>query len=446
MRSATSTSSGRARVGGKVALGIDLGTSGARCACSGPGSRLLETHAVEYPPGGTRLEAYTTALEELCSSCSDAIRSDIGSVAVDGTSGTALLCDASDWSVLAGPLLYNEPANPSAVSDVASIAPPGHTTRSSTSTLCKLALWHRMGHIDAASSPLVMHQADWLNALLTGHPSTVTDFNNALKLGCDPALVGSVHPPFPDWILNSAYGQALPKDVVAPGTKIGSVSEDASARLGLPVGAAVCAGTTDSNAAFLAAGVDKPGLAVTSLGSTLAVKSMSSTRVDNADYGIYSHFLHNSWVVGGASNVGGETLRQFFTADELDELSAQIDPHSPCTYAYYPLPQGTVGERFPVCDASKQPELEPQPESRAEFLKCLLEGIARVERSAYDRLEDLGATPINCVITSGGGSKNEMWRLMRERVLQRCVEVAQHTEAAYGTALLAASALTESTP
>ena len=54
----------------------------------------------------------------------------------------------------------------------------------------------------------------------------------------------------------------------------------------------------DSIAAFLAADVRKPGEAVTSLGSSLVVKLLSEMRVDNADYGIYSHRLGDLWLVG----------------------------------------------------------------------------------------------------------------------------------------------------
>jgi hypothetical protein len=53
----------------------------------------------------------------------------------------------------------------------------------------------------------------------------------------------------------------------------------------------VCGGTTDSIAAFVAAGVDQVGQAVTSLGSTMAIKLLSAARVDDAAYGVYSHRL-----------------------------------------------------------------------------------------------------------------------------------------------------------
>jgi sugar (pentulose or hexulose) kinase len=58
---------------------------------------------------------------------------------------------------------------------------------------------------------------------------------------------------------------------------------------------------TDSIAAFIAAGLSEPGDAVTSLGSTMAIKMISTVRVDNADYGIYSHRLGDVWLVGKAS-------------------------------------------------------------------------------------------------------------------------------------------------
>lgn len=52
-------------------------------------------------------------------------------------------------------------------------------------------------------------------------------------------------------------------------------------------------------------------------------------------------------------------------------------------------------------------------------------------------LKDLGATEVEQVFTAGGGSKNDKWTRIRERVLGLPVSQALHTEAAYGAALLA---------
>ena len=84
----------------------------------------------------------------------------------------------------------------------------------------------------------------------------------------------------------------LPTRVVAPGAPVALVTPEARQRAGgLPEGCLVCAGTTDSVAAFVAARVSRPGQAVSSLGSTLAIKLLSTTRVDDAAFGVYSHRL-----------------------------------------------------------------------------------------------------------------------------------------------------------
>lgn len=206
-------------------------------------------------------------------------------------------------------------------------------------------------------------------------------------------------------------------------------------RFSFPPTCIVCAGTTDSIAAFLAAGVTSPGEAVTSLGSTLAMKLISTTRVDNSVYGVYSHRLGDVWLVGGASNTGGAVLRTLFTDQELAELSNKIDPSTSSSLDYYPLP--SVGERFPIYDPHMKPRLEPVPASREEYLKGILEGIAKIECRSYSLLLELGASPLKRVVTCGGGASNETWTAMRERILGVPVQKSGNVEASYGSALLA---------
>ncbi|KAJ6985619.1 kinesin-like protein KIN-7D [Populus alba x Populus x berolinensis] len=176
-------------------------------------------------------------------------------------------------------------------------------------------------------------------------------------------------------------------------------------------------------------------LEVTSLGSTLAIKLLSTTRIDDARFGVYSHRLDDKWLVGGASNTGGAVLKQFFTDEQLQKLSEQINPMEASPLDYYPLK--AVGERFPVADPNLVPRLHPRPESDVEYLHGILESIAHIEAKAYNLLKDLGATQVEEVFTAGGGAKNEKWTMIRERVLGLPVSRAKQTEAAYGAALLA---------
>lgn len=289
-----------------------------------------------------------------------------------------------------------------------------------------------------------MHQADFLafhlvsaGSLATGIdgasiPSVTSDWHNALKLGFD---VGDLR--YPDWLLYllvandfpvAAEGNAAPlvlPTVVQPGQIIGCVNEKLKQRFGFHPSCEVVAGTTDSIAAFLAAGVDKPGQAVTSLGSTLAIKLLSENRVDDAARGIYSHRLGDEWLVGGASNVGCAILRQEgYSDEELSTLSAQIDAGEDCNLSYYPLMK--PGERFPFNDPSKQPVLDPKPMmtdgvtvDRRAYLQGILQSIARIEKLGFDALEELGASPVREVFTAGGGSKNDMWTSMRSRIMNK---------------------------
>lgn len=89
------------------------------------------------------------------------------------------------------------------------------------------------------------------------------------------------------------------------------------------------------------------------MGSTLAIKLLSSTRIEDARFGVYSHRLDDKWLVGGASNTGGAVLRQIFTDEQLVKLSEQINPMEASLLDYYPLQ--TIGERFPVADPNMAP-------------------------------------------------------------------------------------------
>jgi len=62
---------------------------------------------------------------------------------------------------------------------------------------------------------------------------------------------------------------------------------------------------------------------------------------------------------------------------------------------------------------------------------------ARPGKQGYERLAELGAPWPTQVITTGGGAANPGWQTIREQLLGIPVSRAEHTEAAYGCALLA---------
>jgi sugar (pentulose or hexulose) kinase len=372
---------------------------------------------------------WETALFSLIEQIPPEVRRQLRAIAIDGTSSTVLLCDSAGVPVTE-PLLYSDARGAEVMESLRAIAPANHTVLSATSSLAKLLWWVKCGDEiqRSARGKYFFHQADWLTFLLHGKLG-VSDYNNALKLGYDPETLR-----YPDWIYQIDSLPHLP-EIVKPGEPVGEVTAEIASRFGLRRDCAVCAGTTDSIAAFLASGAEFPGEAVTSLGSTLVLKLLSRTRVDDARYGIYSHRLGEFWLAGGASNTGGAVLRQFFTDAELESLSRHIDNEKESPLDYYPLTK--AGERFPINDSQLPPRLQPRPDEPVEFLHGLLESIARIEARGYQLLRELGATALTRVYTAGGGAKNPAWRRIRERHLGVPVSVPVQTEAAYGAALLA---------
>ncbi len=424
-------------------LGIDFGTSGAR-AIAIDSEGIIQAEA-QYPfaaPDQTII--WQNALFNLLEQIPQEIRGKIKAIAINGTSSTVLLCD-SFGNPISAPLMYNDGSGIEAIEKVKAISPPNHTVLSATSSLAKL-FW-LIQNADNIQNCYFLHQADWLAFLLHGCLG-ISDYHNALKLGYD---VGNLC--YPNWLENLPERHLLPQ-ILAPGTPVGEVRAEIASRFNLRRDCLVCTGTTDSIAAFLASGANSPGEAVTSLGSTLALKLLSRTRVDDSRYGIYSHRLPplvkgeqgeiDLWLVGGASNTGGAVLKQFFTNAELENLSSQIDAEQESLLDYYPLVK--AGDRFPINDPNLPPRLQPRPENPVQFLHGLLESIARIEALGYQLLQQFGATPLTRVYTAGGGAKNPSWQKIRQRHLQVSILRPIHTQAAYGSALLAMQAIKPSNP
>ena len=404
-------------------LGLDFGTSGARAQVIDKNGDVVAHAHCSYDLA--QWPSWLHAMAWLFATLPAPVRHRLAAIAIDGTSSTVLLCDASNTPLLP-PQLYNDYCARVEAEHIAVYSPSGHITASPTSSLAKLLYVLKQPH--ATPARYFTDQASWLASMLTGIPG-VSDYNNVLKLGYDVATLA-----WPDWLTQLGVAAYLPQ-VVAPGALIGVVTREVASKLDIPPTCQVRAGTTDSIAAFIASGADTPGDAVTSLGSTLVLKLLSTTRVEDVRYGIYSHRLGSRWLAGGASNSGGSVLRQFFDDAALADLSRQIDTSSPSGFDYYPLPK--TGERFPINDPQLAPRLTPRPANDVQFLHGLLEGIARIETQGYALLVQCGATPVKRVLSAGGGAKNQPWAVLRERLLGVPVTSAAHSEAAYGAARLA---------
>ncbi len=264
-------------------LGIDFGTSGARSCVIDAGGAIVTEDKRDFGNLGEyeRAGIWREALWDLVASLPPAIRTQLSDIALDGTSGTILACD-EELTPRHPPLLYNDDRAVDEARLIAKTATPGHPAAAVTSGLAK-TLWLKK-RLGLTGARLYLNQADWLSGLLTGRVG-MTDYHNALKMGLDLDELK-----WPAWVEYLADIDYLPVPV-APGSRLATVSRPRARYLGVYPGCMVHAGTTDSIAAFLAAGVTRSGDAVTSLGSTLVLKLLSDTRVESTKHGVYSHWF-----------------------------------------------------------------------------------------------------------------------------------------------------------
>lgn len=475
-------------------------------------------------------ESWWIAIETLLKGCSPSVLNDVASMCISGTSASCLIVDRTTLDVTRAPRMYNydivtsagdndnDKSGSRAVELLQKHLPPKHTARSTTGSFAKLVKWILQSPL--TDNEVLCHQSDLISTKLmfsTTEDSEnqmtqqllQSDWQNCLKLGYD---VQNLCWPLEDWMgsclreaMNSSVGdngggddpilRVLPTKVVSPGAPLGCIDESVAKKLGLSEGVIIVGGTTDSNAAFYAAAASvcssndgkitiPYGTAVTSLGSTTAIKFLSKNYVEDSTLGVYSHRFpsrdvfstttsedgesenksndEEAWLVGGASNVGCAVFRALgFTDNELKTRSKDIDPSTDSEaylrYKYYPLLSNKVGERFPTADPTKESILHPLPDianpddARTEYLKGLFQSIAtEVECKGYEVLRDLGASPPfpTQIMTAGGGSRNNVWTSLRERIINDSIDTdtdrvqvgkADQTEASYGAALLAAA-------
>jgi sugar (pentulose or hexulose) kinase len=411
--------------------GVDFGTSGCRLMIIDQHSDLRYEARILYPNKVYQsAELWWQSLTQLCTNIPSDIAAQLQAISIDGTSGSLLLSDHKGKPT-SPVMMYNNTQAIQEAATIAMIAPDNSGAHGVGGSLSKLLFllqqYPNSEHCHA------LHQADWIaNRLLDqwGY----SDENNCLKLGYDP-----VTRQWPKWLSQldvpvNSLSNLLPK-VSATGQCLGTISAKIAQELHVPLQLKIVAGTTDSIAAFIATGANKIGDAVSSLGSTLAIKMLVDQPIYAPKMGIYSHRLANNWLVGGASNTGGAVLLKYFDKAQLASFTQQLNPAKLLHLHYYPLAQ--KGERFPIADSNKQPMLNPRPSSDAEFFQAMLEGMADIETTAYQCLRQLGAVQARQIYTVGGGGRNEKWTIIRQNKLGVTLKTPVHSEAAYGSALLA---------
>lgn len=415
-----------------VAIGIDVATAHLRAvAIDATTGAVLASRAAalpgpsDEPDGGRRQEAVyaPAALGVLTDLVHDLGRAADGVVALSttATSGTVVPC-AADGSARGDALLYNDR---SAVAFEERLRSAGTGDRP-VAALARMALLHATASVERFGSP-----ADVVNAALAGGP-VAADTSHHLKAGIDPTRAT-----WPDEIVAVDLPRRILPDLVVPGTTLGHLHPQVARTLGLDADVLLVAGMTDGCTAQIATGAVDVGDSVGVLGTTLVLKAVASTPVEDATVGLYSHLGPDGrYWPGGASNTGAGILEDGRDVRALDAAVGLLDPHVLLRVALsYPLTGR--GERFPFADPAFEGLLGDPKDDAALHHAGILLGVAHVERLSLEAMRRRGVA-IDRHRLAGGGSRSEVWNAIRAAVIPAPVLRPQHQDSAFGAAVLAA--------
>ena len=308
-------------------------------------------------------------------------------------------------------------------------------------------LWmkrHEPEHFARLRRVLLPH--DWVNLRLTGTAwmeagdASGTGFFDARARAFDQETMAAVDP---------GLREMLPA-MVLPTEPAGELSPDAATELNLPPGLPVAAGGGDNMMSAIGSGAVRPGVCVTSLGTSGTVFAHSEAAVVDPA-GLIAPFCDST---GGwlpllcVMNATGVT----------EEVRAAFDrDHAGLTEAAAAVPTGCEGLLFlPYLAGERVPDL---PEATgtllglragslapARLFRAALEGTSLNLGWGLDRLRALGIEPRTMRVV-GGGARNPLWCRILAAVMDLTIEPLVETEsAALGAALQAAWATGKDTP
>lgn len=424
-------------------LGIDVGTQGARVVLIDVCGNLVGSREEAFPLSSqSREEQSAQAWWEACLRSLKALVKDVKdtvslkevkAVSVTSTSGTVIPLD-KNHEPLHNAIMYSDKRSVSEAKLCQDAAvkyyPGGYTGFNTSSGLSKMVWFTQSFPEKTEKLAKWAHAAEYIIGRLCGEWG-ITDYTNALKSGYDVRLE--------EWPTYLYEELPLKKEwlpvVVPSGTPIGTLLPALAAELGLQEVQAVV-GMTDGCASQVASGAVNLGDWNTTIGTTLVVKGVTKDEIIDSEGRLYSHrHPEGYWMPGGASNTGADWITREF-GENLQVLNEQARQLLPSGHIAYPLRQD--GERFPfVAPAAKG--FEPKDLSQVERFTANLEGVAYVERYAFELIKSLSGEEVKAVYTAGGGSNSDTWLTIRSNVLNLPIYKMKHVTGAVGAAILAAS-------
>jgi sugar (pentulose or hexulose) kinase len=420
-------------------LGIDIGTQGVRVVLIDSKGNKVVSDGKTFPlTNESRQEQSPQLWWDTCKFLmkkllSSTIPGEIRGITVTSTSGTVIPLD-SNHKPLHPAIMYSDKRSAKEsdlCSTVAKAHINGYTGFNASSGLSKMVWFANAYPGKVAKIHLWVHAADYITGKLSGIWG-VTDHTNALKSGYD-----TVKETWPNYLFDKlGLKKEWMPQVFPSGKIIGKLDRKLAASLGIKNSPEVTVGITDGCASQIASGAIKPGDWNSTIGTTLVIKGVTARQIIDPQGRFYSHkHPEGYWMPGGASNIGADWVTEDF-GNDLQLLESQAAKLIPTPYLSYPLRQ--LGERFPFM-APNARGFEPKGLSRGESFTSNMEGVAYIERYAYEIARNLSGENVEAVYSAGGGSLSPTWLKIRSNVLNLPVYKTKFISGAFGAAVLAAS-------
>jgi sugar (pentulose or hexulose) kinase len=426
-------------------IGIDIGTQGARVVLLDHKGKQLAAredvfamttwqHETQSPQQWWR--SCYSLLQSVCVALVTEIDlSRVKAITVTSTSGTIIPLNKNN-EPLHEAIMYSDTrsAEQAIRCREAALASgyKGYTGFNSSAGLPKM-LWFMENHPEKmANLGRFIHAADFITGKLSGNFS-VTDHTDALKSGFDartlewPAYLFNALPLQRQWL----------QDAVPSGKPVGIIEKELAKELNLSPQVIVTAGLTDGCASQVASGAVNAGDWNTTIGTTLVIKGVTKKEIIDPSGALYCHrHPEGYWMPGGASNTGADWVNRLFDPARTDELNAAAPQLIPTGKPAWPLMQD--GERFPFV-APQARGFAPAEIKETELFAAYLEGVAYIERYAYEKIMELSGEKVEQVFAAGGGSHSDTWLLIRSSVLGLPIRKMKNVSGAAGAAIVAAS-------
>ena len=426
-------------------IGIDIGTQGARVA-------ILDAEGNQYGAKEEIFPLHDRAREEqspvewwdtcyglLQSICNDLKTgidlSKVHAISVTSTSGTIIPLD-KNHEPLYQAIMYSDPrsADEAKLCKLAALESDytGYHAFNSSSGLSKM-IWFLNNYtakIDEIN--LFIHAADYITGKLSGNYG-VTDYTNALKSGYDVRNYE-----WPDYIFSKLPLQKKwMQDPKPSGLPLGTLKKSLALTLGLSAKTIITTGMTDGCASQVASGAVNRGDWNTNIGTTLVVKGVTKHEIIDPSGALYCHRHPDGyWMPGGASNTGADWVSKLYGTRDLAELNISASSLIPTGQLAWPLLQ--EGERFPFV-APDARGFKPDGIDDDKLFAAYMEGVAYIERYAYEQIKRLSGETAKQVFTAGGASNSDTWLKIRSAVLGLPIKKMKNVSGATGAAIVAAS-------